>query len=101
MIDRNKYIVFKRKEFNSILLEPSTEPDLIIALSHAQLEDAVVFRTQDRFAAPILDVAAGILALVYETTAEAGDENPHLVELGDYYSDMAEESRKRDTKLPD
>ena len=91
-MEDNKYVVFKAEDYD----DPSgTGP--------TPIDDAVVIRLQDTFAAPALygyansiAVAIGILNL-HGLQMVAGD----LQKTADYFVTMAEESMNRQTKLPD
>ena len=115
-MDKNvdtKYIVFKRDDFYQMMghlaLPPYNHPshpdpiggswDCAPIASHIQevaektaLNDAVVIRTQDIVAPPVLDLYANMLHLL------KGDSNP----AADYFHARAVESWNRgDRKFPD
>lgn len=103
----DKFIVFKRAEFNEWAASPIGTRRL-----PPPVEDAVVLRRQDVFAPPALDAyASSILTAVEALDALAAqfDEPPSniaerakgLREIAEYFSDQARAAWDTERRLPD
>lgn len=94
-MENAKYVVFKRQ-----IWEDSYENDQHGFLE--PIEDAVVIRLQDVFAAPALWTYAHCIALA-GSLLKAGDD-PHgdgLLKIADYFSEMATLAAESKSKIPD
>lgn len=106
-----KYIVFKRTSFDDLLIKvvPELTPsvgDALNVLASEQIEDAVVIRKQDVFAAPALDAYANAIAVAIEVLSShnRGNNNPmveSLKAIADYFHSAASASWEMDRKIPD
>lgn len=97
-----KYVVFKREEFISITDDKGTATQN--ELLRAALDDAVVIRLHDPFAAPALDGYASSIAVAIEVIQEAGvrhDVINGLQSAADYFAEAAVIAHETSTKLPD
>lgn len=103
-----KYIVFKREDWDRYTSRSGCGANVAKAL--LPLDDAVVIRTQDVFAAPALDGYANAIRTgmaiatlgPLENNAEANEIHWRLGEIADYFHDRACESWERgDKKIPD
>jgi hypothetical protein len=98
MIDPQKYIVFRRADFES-----AADAQMMRRVPAIELGDAVVLRLQDLHAAGALYAyASSILATHELLTALGFDENEtaHLIEIADYFSGLADLARQNGKKVP-
>jgi hypothetical protein len=102
MSEPNKYVVFKRDEWEQWKQERvsdigTTNPD--------EVEDAVVIRRQDVFAPPALDAYANAINVALELPSErsiAGIEQAKkLRDIADYFHEQAKLSWDTHRKVPD
>ena len=130
-VDEAKYIVFKRNEFFELMGKLALPPytgqtssgrveragahwdcapiceDIQKAVDAVELNDAVVIRRRDVFAAPALEAYANAIQCVIEAlycTAMAGnvDGLEELRNIADYFHTQAEKSyNEANRKLPD
>ena len=91
----DKYIVFKRDEFEKWCI-PTTY-DAAVELS---LEDAVVIRRQDKFASPALATYAAMIGLVASELPE-GEKKSNLLRVSDYFEEQARLAAEEGWHLPD
>jgi len=96
-IDRQKYIVYKREEF---CFDGQQE--------YCELEDAVVIRLQDVFAAGALYTYAASIRTTVEILSQRSalgsaevTEIERLNEIADYFMDMAAKAEATAGKVPD
>jgi hypothetical protein len=131
MIDRDKYVVFKRDEFQQMMgllaLPPWKNPkdgtleatdwdcapiarEIDETIEKTELNDCVVIRKRDIFAAPVLYAYSSSLLTASELLAAHGylgqEEKlaeivDHLVELADFFAGEAESSLGMIRKVPD
>jgi len=91
----DKYIVFKREDFETHIYGDPAPPYI-----EYELQDAVVIRRQDKFASPALATYAACIAMVAmehpdpQTKAE-------LLAISDYFEDQAKLAADEGFKLPD
>lgn len=95
-----KYIVFKRKEFEALIRDVTPGPHSARAVLEESLADATVIRGQDLFAAPALDSYANSISLA-AMFMPLGDERNYLMSVADYFHRRADESRGIAFKTPD
>lgn len=89
-----KYIVFKREDFNPWLESMDCDcPEVV--------RDAVVIRTQDIFAGPALDMYAAAVALAAKLIPKSSPAYFQLMHVADYFHTRAEEARDQEGKIPD
>ena len=102
-----KYIVFKREEFNKWLIDtfgptPRAEGRLIGIAEALSLDDAVVIRTKDPFAGPALHCYAATMAMYTNLSNINGDPAKSLRRTADYFNERAMEADATfEQKLPD
>ena len=96
-----KYIVFKRDEWEAIVTDKGTATRN--EFLRAVVPDAVVIRRQDKFAPPALDAYANAITMVVEALRPLGldDRAERLQEVADYFHEQAVASWETDRKLPD
>lgn len=97
----DKYMVFKRSEMEAWAYDPDAP-----SFSNAPkaLEDAVVIRTQDLFAASGLYAYAHTIMThigLMDTTATGYARAGRLREIADYFFDRAREAEETVGKIPD
>lgn len=100
-----KYIVFKRKDFQEfwerIGGSGAKGIDGVWENAPDPLQDATVIRGQDLFAAPALDSYANSIG-VFVSLADPGDpRRDYLQSVADYFHRRADESRGIAFKTPD
>ena len=105
-VDPNKYVVFKRQEFDQWLdqLHDALLPLAQLPELPGECKDSVVIRLQDRFAAPALDMYADSIALgisFMKSLGLNGIQAKRLTAIADYFKECSETSRNMHTKLPD
>lgn len=95
-----KYIVFKRSEFDLVFRRSDRNELEAIALP-----DAVVIRTQDIFAGPALHVYASSMAITVATRTNWSLADENLQSIADYFYERANEADEARAngaaKLPD
>lgn len=112
-IDRNKYITFKSCEFDKWL---EGVHDMDVEQLPLALEDAVVIRRQDVFAAPALyayastilscvELMEAVMSPQYLGKVSIGDTEPmvridQLRELADFFAGEADTARQVHGKVP-
>lgn len=107
MNDDEKYVVFKRSEFENLL-----DVHDAWGMEMMRLEDAVVIRRRDLFAAPALDTYANSITIAIDVMCghdmpldeaiEASATIGRLQEIADYFHDQARKSwETQSRKLPD
>jgi hypothetical protein len=103
-----KYIVFKRDEFNKCMMALLLEVDTSIVndINSRQVSDAVVIRRQDVFAPPALDAYANSIAVAVKLAREFGGGHNSLMlddleAAADYFHEQAVASWETDRKVPD
>lgn len=95
-----KYIVFKKDEFEKWF---EWAADMTERLPDP-VDDAVVIRMQDIFAAPALDAYAATIQTVIECAAYTAHDAPvikRLQPIADYFHTQAAKSWSLDRRLPD
>jgi hypothetical protein len=102
----DKYIVFKRGEFEEWLALLAVEHELPFTSGDipempSDLEDATVIRGQDLFAAPALDAYAAMIGIVMKFGGMTPETRKELQQAADYFHDRANESRDIAFKTPD
>lgn len=99
----NKYITFKREDWDSMHeRHASIYHNTLKALEDEALEDAVVIRTQDAFAAAALHTYANSIAVAARCIGElAPSTSQRLQKIADYFHERAVEASDVKTKLPD
>lgn len=106
----DKFIVFNREEFNKWLY--SEEAKDALKIFPTSLDDAVVIRRQDVFAAPALDAYANSIVAAIEALKVVKDRSgkmplsvymtvERLQEIADYFHAQANLSWQVERKLPD
>jgi hypothetical protein len=101
-IDPDKYIVFKREDFEPWLYRMNAVDVVPLdgtPVPHA-LPDAVVIRRQDLFAGPALHSYSNNMAMAARMVAE-GDEQKRLLGIADYFHEQAVLADAEGWKLPD
>lgn len=107
MTTESKYIVFKREDFFNVLGRSTNgelKPLELFKIEDInELDDAVVIRTQDVFAAPALDTYSNSISVALTVMSYTqGNPNPELSKIADYFHERAVEAWERqDKKLPD
>lgn len=101
VVEDDKYVVFKRDEFNEWLDGDRKDRDL-----PRYLDDAVVIRRQDVFAAPALDAYANCISAAVQVMKLGGTEYSNgqarrLQNVADYFQAQAEAAREVLPKIPD
>ena len=91
----DKYIVFKRDEFEKWCI-----PTTFDAAEKLALQDAVVIRRQDKFASPCLATYAAMIALVASELPE-GEKRTQLLQVADHFEDQARLAAEEGWKFPD
>lgn len=99
-----KYIVFKREVFDQFLvncsipaLSPQMGERLNDLLTNGLVEDAVVIRTGDEIAPPVLDLYSSMYRVLADYMKTDG-----MIAAADYFHQRAVEAWERDDrKLPD
>ena len=94
MIDENKYIVFKRKEF-----EDTVAQELMVRYEGIALKDAVVMRRQDKFASPCLLTYAAMMAMVAEQQPNR-KKRAELLAIADYFHQQGVLAGEEGVHLP-
>lgn len=121
-VDDQKYIVFKREEFFQLMGELALPPfvgheeasakwdcaplaeRIAERCNQTALNDAVVIRRQDVFAAPALEAYANAIVCAIQIAGQGSSLNGSsiaaLQEIADYFHEQAEKSYGSDRKLP-
>lgn len=94
-----KYVVFSRTAYNNYLPSQGEAPP-------PEIEDAVVIRTQDIFAAPALYAYANCISTCIEILSQTDDYPTPLLtrlrEISDYFMDRGDEADNHHSrKVPD
>ena len=107
----DKYIVFKREDFDEFFRLVQADRPYIEALTDRSLNDAVVIRTQDVFAGPALhcyaasiSVAAKLVSAQHidrDYTEEEASQINRLQQIADYFHERALEADESEQKVPD
>lgn len=101
----NKYIVFKREDWETIVDDFYVIKDknkMNDWVRKTQLLDAVVIRTRDAFAAAALHTYANSIAIAARVLGElAPATRDRLQSIADYFHERAIEASDVKTKLPD
>lgn len=100
MAHNDKYVVFKREDFERLMDED--RPHMYAAA--LEVEDAVVIRRQDLFAGPALHSYAHSIALaarIVQTGNASRDEEKRLQQIADYFHEQALLADAEGYKLPD
>jgi hypothetical protein len=109
IIHDDKYVVFKRDEFEQWLgtvaspTHPTDPDEYERAASALVVDDAVVIRRQDIFAAPMLECYAASISVAADVIQQRGDEvgTKGLRKIADYFQRQADEARDTTSKVPD
>lgn len=106
MIDRFKYVTFKREEFERLLSEMAGVDilDAVNKFQRIECADAVVIRKRDKFAAIALSSYAHAVVNVVTTLKAWGGHNvdtDHLMEIADYFAGEADNAEQMQGRLPD
>lgn len=96
-----KYIVFKRKEFEALIRDVTPGPHSARAVLEEALADATVIRGQDLFAAPALDTYATSIGIAIKVMSIDDPRRDYLQSVADYFHRRADESRGIAYKTPD
>ena len=97
MIDPHKYIVFNRQQFEQVMAHSG-----LAVRQLEELEDAVVIRLRDVFAATALSsYAHGILCSIEIAKSPRALDTDFLLELADYFAGQADEASRLQNKVPD
>jgi hypothetical protein len=102
-----KYVVFKREEWNAFLGECTDAlPAGHGVIDPDAIEDAVVIRRQDVFAPPALDAYANAILIAVEALKKAGDlellqRADTLVTIADYFHQQATAAWLSHREFPD
>ena len=101
-----KYIVFKREDFERYIFPHGSPPYV-----DYEVRDAVVIRRQDVFAPPALDAYANLIRAAIDIFVDAGgfvpgvDEEPpaiaRLSKIADYFHEQAMAAWDTHRKIPD
>lgn len=98
-----KYVVFKKSDIDLVLLQDLMESNTTVSLP-VPIDDAVVIRTQDIFAAGGLSAYAHQIN-VFLQHAMSEDDASALEEIRDYFLGVAQEAEDRmhrgECKVPD
>jgi len=98
--DDDKYITFKRSEFNRWWGQGSVGGTIHDVPAPEELFDAVVIRRQDLFASPCLATYANMIALVARHLPDK-DQSDDLLAIADYFERQAILAADEGHKLPD
>lgn len=103
-IDDEKYIVFKREEFEELLksrggMNHATFLQLLDELHRLVLSDAVVIRRQDKFASPCLLTYAAMMSMVADNCTDLLLQD-ELRAIADYFQRQGELAGEEGYKLP-
>ncbi len=93
-MEDDKYVVFKKEDWDTAYVAGDMRP----------LDDAVVIRRQDIFAAPAFFEYAGQIRTTIEIMKQEGcwfEQNHHLEDIADYFMQQGEEAMRSERKLPD
>lgn len=108
----DKYVVFKisdwldqREVINRVSNTTNAEDGRVLdgalsALDRARLDDAVVIRRQDLFAAPALHTYAAMMAIAVRLS-KASPERDRLHEIADYFHEQAVLADDEGRRIPD
>ena len=96
----SKYIVFKFEEFDEWMREVVRTHGVHPNVLPQALEDAVVIRTQDHFAAPALDSYANSIRICTSIMLDR-ERAKELDNIADYFHERAVESWRQYRKMPD
>jgi hypothetical protein len=96
--DNEKYLVLRKDKLpeGQLCFVPKNNAPIKIVVGDALVEDAVVIRRQDLFAAPCLATYANMIALVAKRV-----EDPELLAIADYFEDQARLAAEEGHKYPD
>lgn len=104
MIDRLKYIVFKRADFEKLVRNGesgSTADYRMRPFEQLELEGPTVIRPEDIFAAPALYGYAASISVALNLLPPNHPDRKHLQELADYFHEQANEAAEKGYKVPD
>lgn len=103
-VDPDKYITFKRDDFDAMLqpqaMNFATAEQVFSGLRSMALTDAVVIRRQDLFAGPALHSYAASISIASKLNADP-DLTKGLRNVADYFHDQAILADEEGWKLPD
>lgn len=102
-IDPDKYVVFKRRDWDQFMADWSPD-EMVSECADKALTDAVVIRRQDVFAPSGLYAYANSIQTALEIIhgKVTVDEAIHMRNLADYFADQADKaSRTIGRKVPD
>lgn len=98
----DKYIVFKREEFDKFVTNLLIEPHILLhKLEEIELDDAIVIRRQDVFAPPALDAYANSIQIALSLGAVNMASTDHLRKVADFFHQQAVLSWNAQRKIPD
>lgn len=105
-MDDEKFVVFKRDEFERWASRAVHQLGLDVPLIPLAVDDAVVIRRQDMFAASALDTYADSIAVAISVMGMCSDDNVNgtvsrLQRIADYFRAQAELARDTHGKVPD
>lgn len=106
-IDRDKYLVFKREDFDRKLhaLFLEVDPSIVNDIRDGALDDCVVIRKKDTFAPSALYAYASSVQSAAEILADTNYGNDdvigHLQALADYFAGEADHARDMHGRIPD
>lgn len=97
-----KYIVFKRADYDRVLLTFAAGRGELAMLGEIEVPDAVVMRRQDVFSPPALDAYANGIQVALTICKAVGVEAPEgLQEKADYFHEQSAEAWLTERKIPD
>ena len=103
-----KYVVFKREDWEAARAAVAAgyeAVEVVHGLELEEVQDAVVIRRQDVFAAPALDAYANSIRVALEAdvmmTSEANPRRKALERTADYFHEQAVLAWETDRKVPD
>jgi len=106
-VDNEKYVTFKREEFvtwigllSTMDLRETNPGALLTEALELRLEDAVVIRRQDLFAAPALATYASMIGMVAQNISNP-TVSKELLSIADYFDHQAGIAADEGYKLPD
>jgi hypothetical protein len=101
-VSDDKYIVFKRSDFDGMVVDLSPTMTLL-NLKDLAIEDAVVIRRQDYAAPHVLDAYGTFYTATAEILKEHGEEATakRLIKIADYFHQQALMAWDTQRKLPD
>lgn len=105
-MEDEKFVVFKRDEFESWASRAVPTFSMEVPVLPRGVDDAVVIRRQDMFAASALDTYADSISVAISVMGMCSDDNVNgtvsrLQRIADYFRAQAELARDTHGKVPD